>query len=204
MKSFEQILSRQNNRYSSSLKLWRTITSRDIIEELPWLKLSVESVLLPNGQKIDNFYQVQLPEYAVIVALTEDGQIIMEREYKHALKRIVLNLPAGYLDSNEKPLVCAKRELLEETGFVADDWLLLGCFLADGNRGCGKAHLYVARYAHQVTEPDPGHLEELETYLMEPANVVEAIRCGEVPLLATVTAIMLAINAGYVSLSPER
>ena len=98
------------------MKPWQTIKSQIIIKDLPWLKVSVEHVLLPNGKEIDNFYQIHLPEYAVIVAQTQEGLIVMERQYKHAIGKIILNLPAGYLNLNESPLACAQRELLEETG----------------------------------------------------------------------------------------
>lgn len=91
-----------------------------------------------------NFYQIDVPEYTVIVAQTQEGTIVMERQYKHAVGKIILNLPSGYLESNESPLNCAQCELLEETVFKAESWCHLGSFCVDGNRGCGKMHAFVA------------------------------------------------------------
>jgi len=186
---------------SSPPRPWETLASRELFMASPWLRLSVDKVRLSDGRVVEDFYQIQLPEYVVIVAQTSDGRIILERQYKHGIGRVTLILPSGYIKAEEEPLAAAQRELLEETGYVADDWRSLGCFIVDGNRGCGKAHLFVACHARRVTAPDPGDLEDLEILLMKPEAIVEAIQAGEAPLLATVAAITLAIQAGLVSLN---
>jgi len=58
-----------------------------------------------------------------------------------------LQLPAGYLEDGEEPEACARRELLEETGYVADEWESLGAYCPDGNRGFGQAPFFLARGA---------------------------------------------------------
>ena len=174
------------------MKPWQTIKSQIIIKDLPWLKVSVEHVLLPNGKEIDNFYQIHLPEYAVIVAQTQEGLIVMERQYKHAIGKIILNLPAGYLNLNESPLACAQRELLEETGFKAKNWYHLGSFLVDGNRGCGKMHAFAASGAYRITEPQNEDTEEVEVVLKKPEDAVQSLLGGEMVTLGPALALSLA------------
>ena len=174
------------------LKRWKTIKSRNVIEDLPWLKISAEHILLPNGQRIDKFYQIYLPEYAVIVAQTQEGLIIMEHQYKHAVGKIILNLPAGYLNSNEPPLVCAQRELLEETGFKAESWCHLGSFWVDGNRGCGKMHAFVASSACRIEKPENQDTEELEVILKKPEDALRSLLDGEIVILGSAFALSLA------------
>jgi ADP-ribose pyrophosphatase len=106
-----------------------------------------------------------------------------------------VNLPAGYLEPDEDPLEAAKRELLEETGYVAEYWSFLGAFCADGNRGCGRAHIYLATGARRVAEPDSGDLEEMVIDLMAMSELFDAIRRGETPVLGIVAALGLAAEA---------
>src|SRR5947207_11562367 len=96
-----------------------------------------EAVQLPDGRVVEEFSTIELPDYVVVVALTPDGRVVVERNYKHGPRRVCLNLPAGYLERGEEPLAAARRELLEETGYAAEEWVSLGGFAKDGNRGCG-------------------------------------------------------------------
>ena len=122
------------------LEPWEILKSKDIYEEEPWVKLSAHKVRLPNGVVINNFHRIRMPEYAVVVAQRKDGEIIMLRQYKHGVGKISLMLPGGMIENKKFPLVAAKRELLEETGYASDDWHFLGCFVANANYGCGSTH----------------------------------------------------------------
>ncbi|HEY9857988.1 MAG TPA: NUDIX hydrolase [Candidatus Obscuribacterales bacterium] len=175
-------------------EVWQTIKKQEVFVAAPWIKVSVEQVRLPNGMVVDNYHQIALPDYAVIVAQTADGRVIMERQYKHGVGKVSLMLPGGTIEDNEDPLVAAKRELLEETGYLSDDWQSLGCFIANANYGCGKAHVFVARNVQQVAEPNSGDLEDMEIVLIQPEEVGDALRKGEVIVLGAVMAIALALN----------
>lgn len=81
-----------------------------------------EQVELPNGKVFDEFYHLHFDPVVCIVAETEDGQAIMERQYRHAVKEILTEIPAGIVEKGEDPLEAAQRELLEETGFGGGQW----------------------------------------------------------------------------------
>ena len=68
---------------------------------------------------------VHHPGASAVVAVTDDGKIVMEKQYRYALQQTLLEIPAGKLDGDEDPLVCAKRELEEETGYRASTWIPL-------------------------------------------------------------------------------
>jgi ADP-ribose pyrophosphatase len=108
---------------------------------------------------------------------------------------VCVNLPAGYLEPGEDSLEAAKRELLEETGYSANEWSFLGAFWEDGNRGCGRAHIYLATGAQRVAEPDSGDLEEMVIDLMTLPDLFEATRRGETPVLGIAAALGLAAEA---------
>jgi ADP-ribose pyrophosphatase len=176
------------------LQPWEVLQTQDLIVAPPWLKLSVHQVRLPNGKVVNDYYQIQLHEFAVIFAQTTDGRVIMERQYRHGAGRVTLVLPAGSIEPSETPLAAAQRELLEETGYTSNDWRPLGSFVVHGNYGCGKAHLFAAHDAQQVAEPDSGDLEDIEIILMNVGDLVDSVRNGDVALLGSAAAIALATN----------
>lgn len=176
---------------------WVIVQRHELIDRRPWLRLWSEDVQLPDGRVVEGFTQLEMPGVAVIVALTPDGQVIVERNYKHGPRRVCLNLPAGYLEAGEEPVSAARRELLEETGYAADEWVPLGQFANDGNRGAGMSFLFLARGARQIAQPDAGDLEELAIGLMPLDQLAESVRNGEVAILTIAAAIGLTVVAQY-------
>ena len=179
----------------AALEPWATLTRREIADGRPWLRLWAEDVQLPDGRVVEGFYTLDMPDYVVVVALTPAEQVVVERNYKHGPRRVCLNLPAGYLEPGEEPLAAARRELLEETGYVAEEWVLLGSFVNDGNRGGGTGFLFLARHARRVAEPNAGDLEEMVIGLMPLDELTQAAHRGEVAVLSIAAAIGLAIAA---------
>lgn len=175
---------------------WLTLNRREVFSAPPWLRVWQEEIRLPSGRLVPDFYQVQLPEFVVVVAQTPEGEIVTERQYKHGVRRTSTALPAGYLIEGEEPLACARRELLEETGYSADTWHRLGSFVVDGNRGCGRVHVFVAQNARRISDPYHDELEPLEVGLMRPQALVWAALSGDVVMLASMAALMLAVGSG--------
>ena len=176
------------------LRVWEVLESREVFAAEPWIRLSVQKVRLPDGRVIDDYHQVEFPEYAVVFAQTPRGKVVVEQIYKHGVGRACLALPSGLLDPGEEPLDAARRELLEETGYASHDWSSLGSFVINGNYGCGKAHLFMARDASKVDEPDSGDLEEIRVEMIQPDALMDAVRSGEVALIDSAAAIAIAVN----------
>src|SRR5207253_10165044 len=87
--------------------------------------------------------------------------VLLVEGYKYGPDRVIVQLPAGYLEDGEAPEACARRELLEETGSTATEWELLGTYCADGNRGFGQAHFFLARHARRSHPPELDEQEAL-------------------------------------------
>lgn len=90
-----------------------------------FLKVVRDTVRLPDGGTATREF-IQHPGAVVVVALLDDGQMVLERQYRHPMARVMIELPAGKLDAGEGGLACARRELLEETGYVAREWACAG------------------------------------------------------------------------------
>ena len=174
------------------LHCWKVLSCQSVLKISPWLEVVREQVQLPDGRIVRDYYTVRLPDYAVVVPLTPDGRVVTERHYKHGPRAVTVSLPAGYLADDEDPLQGAQRELLEETGYVSDQWLPLGRFVVDGNRGCGVGHFFLARGCRQVCQPDSGDLEETQVQLLTFDEMIDAIRSNGALEICTVTALGLA------------
>ncbi len=87
--------------------------------------------------------------------------------------------------------------MLEETGYTAEGWQSLGSFVGSANYGCGRAHIFSARNAYQIAEPNSGDLEDIDIVLMHPEQVMQSVRQGKVAVLGAIAAIALALNPEF-------
>ncbi len=113
-----------------------------------FLTLKRDQVRLPDGRSASREY-VQHPGAVVVLALTEAGGIIMERQYRYPVGLTLLELPAGKLDAGEAPLHCGQRELLEETGYQAQTWAYAGLMHLAVGYSDEIIHIYFARGLRQ-------------------------------------------------------
>ena len=86
-----------------------------------FLNMKRDTVRLPDGSQAVREYLTH-PGAVAIIALLDDGRVILERQYRYPVARVCMEIPAGKLDLGEDPLVCAQRELQEETGYTAAKW----------------------------------------------------------------------------------
>ena len=84
-----------------------------------------DTVRLPDGAEATREFVLH-PGAVMVIALLDDGQVVLERQYRHPMQRVMIEFPAGKLDGGEASLVCAQRELLEETGYQAREWAWAG------------------------------------------------------------------------------
>jgi ADP-ribose pyrophosphatase len=175
---------------------WRVTNTRVLLDCSPWFRVLADDIVLPNGQRIRDYYRIESMDFVMIFPLANNGQILTLRGYKHGPGRIIYQLPAGYLDrANETPLVCAQRELLEETGHIAEHWRSLGNLSTSGNRGMGRAHLFLAQNLEAAAEPDSGDLETLELTWLSSDELRRLWRAGEFDNAAASATIGLALEA---------
>ncbi len=172
---------------------WDVMSHEVLLDRMPWLRIAVEHVRLPSGHEIEDFHRIEMPEWAQVFAVVEDGRVAMIEHYKHGPRTVSLELPAGYIDPGEAPEAAARRELREETGLDADEMQSMGRFFIDGNRGCGGSHIFVARQARQVSEPHLEASEDIAQRRLSFDDVRAACLDGRIKNIATVAAVGLAL-----------
>ncbi|MBP2298653.1 NUDIX hydrolase [Azospirillum picis] len=178
---------------SDELKPWTVLDSRELLDASPYLKLRAETVRLPDGRTVDGFYQLDQPDFALMFVETEDGRVVMLRTYKHGPRRVSLTFPAGAIEPGEEPLDAAKRELLEETGYAADDWTPLGGYVVGANIRGSTCHMFHARGARKVAEPDNGDLEDMRIELHTIGGLIEAAANGDYAVLPVIGMLGVAL-----------
>jgi ADP-ribose pyrophosphatase len=183
---------------ASILRPWTVLAEESLLSCPPFIDVSRQRIALPNGRNVENYYQLRMPDFAVMIPEMEDGRLLLLRSYRHGPRRVCLNFPGGHLTSSEEPpLEAAKRELMEETGCIAREWRALGSFETNANHRCQTAHFFKALGCKRVAQPDSGDLEETEEVLMTMDEVTAAIRDGEFALTTQVAAFALATHPAF-------
>jgi ADP-ribose pyrophosphatase len=178
---------------------WKTLEQRTVFTAAPYVEVSQSTIDIGGGRTIDDFYQVHLRPFAIVVPVLENGKILTLTQYKHGAGRVSLTFPAGFVEEGEPPDTACRRELLEEAGLESDTWQHLGEFIDNGNqRGC-VGNYYIARNCRKIAEPNSGDLEEMQIDEMSVAAIDAAYQQGQFALTHQITAWSLARLYGGLS-----
>ena len=133
-------------------------------------KLVMENVTLENGTTTDVEF-IEHPGAAAVIPFLDDSRILLLKQYRHALKKHIWEIPAGTLDPREEILSCAKRELIEETGYSANGWHKLGEITPVPGYSAERIHLYLAT----GLQPAEQHLDEDEIIRVQEVEFKDAL-----------------------------
>ena len=173
---------------------WHTLHHETVFAGGPIHEGAIERVQLPDGRTIPDYYVVRMPDYVLIYAQMDDGTVVMLRQYKHGVRRVCLGFPGGAVEEGESPLTAARRELLEETGYEAEDWQGLGSFVTNGNQRCNAVHLFRASGCRRVKAPRSGDLEETLFEFVSPSTLIHPAGLHDIGLTSHVALLLLATH----------
>jgi 8-oxo-dGTP pyrophosphatase MutT (NUDIX family) len=182
----------------------KIIASRYSYED-QWLKLRSDTVLLPNGRSLDPYHAIELPDWVNVVAITDAGNIVLIEQYRHVVGEVLVEIPAGHVDSGETPDQAVRRELLEETGYAGGTWHHLGSMFAVASRFTNQVHSYLAFGVNKAAEPAPDSSENIRMRVMPWAEFVRRVHSGDLRLKSagqSGTLLLLSLFAGS-SADPE-
>jgi ADP-ribose pyrophosphatase len=155
-----------------------TIEQTEIVHN-GFIKIRKDSLKLSNQEHYQYESLITRSDAAVVLGITPDNSLVLTREYRHPTQKIILSCAGGYIDANEDPLESAKREFLEETGYSAENFHLLGSAYPYPGISNQKIYYAVALNAYKKKEPHLEVSEIMETTLMTSAELEQAIANGE-------------------------
>ncbi len=172
---------------------WITRSKKTLLTFGKFLRVEQHVVELPDGRVIDDWPWVIGPDFVNVLAETEEGDFLVFRQGKYGLEGESLAPVGGYIEPGEEPLAAAQRELLEETGCQAGEWIDLGRYRVDPNRGVGIGYLYLARGARRVAETSGDDLEKQVLFTMSLEELTAAALSGQFQSMAWMTNVALAL-----------
>ena len=173
--------------------LIETLVKSESVYDGSFLKVHRDTVRLPNGATSQREYIVH-PGAVVVIPLLDDGAVLMERQHRYPVARVMTEFPAGKLDPGEDPLVCARRELLEETGYTAKQWAHAGDLHLAISYSTEVIHIYFARGLAQGRQ-QLDHDEFLEVITMPVEDLLQGCRNGSITDAKTLTCTLWLQNA---------
>jgi len=180
---------------------WKILSSEYLFRDL-WFKVRKDVCETPEGKIVDPYYVYEFPDWVTAVPVTEQGKIVMVKQYRHALGEVCLELPGGCVDDTDKNFKQAiARELLEETGYSFSSYEYLGKTSANPSSNNNLMHMFLAKGGKKVAEQQLDKNEEIEVQLFSVDELKQLLKENKLIQSMHVTCIVYALEKmGYFSL----
>ena len=172
---------------------WKTLKSEYLFKDL-WFTVRNDTCERPDGKIVSPYYVYEFPTWVTAVALTEDGRVILERQYRHGIGETNYETPGGCVDDTDKSYEEAiARELLEETGYEFTHYEYLGKTCANPSTNNNWMHIYLATGGKKVKEQVLDDNEDIDIHLVTIEELKQLVRENQIIQSMHVTAIMYAL-----------
>jgi len=139
-----------------------------------------DTVVNPRNGTTHDMFVLDQPDWVNVIPLTPDDQVVLIEQWRHGTRSVHLETPGGLMESDERVEQCARRELLEETGYDAEKFVLLGTVHPNPSIQSNRQHYVLATGCRKVAELDLDHAEDIAVRLAPLADIPEMIRTGQI------------------------
>jgi 8-oxo-dGTP pyrophosphatase MutT (NUDIX family) len=157
------------------IKKWKVVKSEPLSSNRVFSTRKDTSVSPITGEEHE-FFVIEAPDWVNIVAVTDTGEVLLIRQYRHGIDSETIEIPGGCVDPGETPLEAAKRELLEETGYVSDVWSCIGEVIPNPAIQNNTCYTFLARGLRKERDPDFDTTEYIVTFTAPVADIPKLVR----------------------------
>lgn len=159
---------------------WTVLSSEKLLSKGTWMNLRMEKVQLPSGAIVPEWFVLEFPDWINVIAITKDGDFVMEDQYRHALGETHYELVAGVIDPGETPLEAAKRELSEETGYEGGEWSLFMTVSPNPTNHTNLSYTFLAVGVEKKREQHQEATEDIHVDVFTEEEVRELLESGQI------------------------
>lgn len=171
-----------------------TVVASEYVRKDRWIGLRADDCLTADGVRIAPFYVVEYPDWVQVVALDDDNQLILVRQYRHGVRAFTIELPAGRMDDGETDATAvARRELLEETGYEAESARVITVASLNPAGVQNRIHTVLMTGMRRVAEPVDDPTERIEVLRLPVAEVLRRARGAEILPMPQLGSLMLTL-----------
>ena len=173
---------------------WKTLSSRYIFRD-QWLTMRADTCERPDGKIIEPYYVYEFTDWVITVPITKEGEIVMLKQYRHALGEVCIEFPGGCVDAaDENITAAAARELLEETGYMCDHYEYLCYTSANPSTNNNRMHIFLATGAELKQDQQLDHAEDIDVILCNKEEIMQLIKDHAIVQSMHITAIFYAFQ----------
>lgn len=159
---------------------WRVLSSEYLFRR-PWLTVRHESLELPDGRRVPDYYVLEYPDWVNVTAITRDGHFVLIDQYRHGLGETSYEIPAGCAEPSDASMLdAARRELAEETGYGGGEWRLLTTVAPNPATQNNLTHCFLATGVERLGDQHLDPTEDLRVHLMTRDEVLELLRTNRI------------------------
>ena len=159
---------------------WKVLKS-EYVRQRPWCTVRLETLAMPDGRIVPEYYVFEYPDWVNVIATTRDGRLLLVSQYRHGLGETAYEIPAGCIEpADASPLAAAQRELKEETGYGGGRWRQLTVVAPNPATQNNRTYCFVAEGVERLGDQQLDATEQIDIYLVTRDEVLDLLRTDRI------------------------